>query len=243
MVDDNSKSFDLLGIKPFADSVKVVTQAIVDGTSAFLSRICLPVAEEFGLAIRDRVHYWREVNKVIILQKAQQKLNKYSTENGKQAHPRIVAEILNQGSWVDTEDIQNMWAGLLASACTQDGKDESNLIFINVLRQLTTLQASILNYCCVNSKKELSSAGWIGAKEALIVSLEKLFQITGCEDFHRLDRELDHLRSLELIGSGIGAGGFSEHSTDADITPSGLALQMYVRCQGYIGSPNQYFGI
>jgi hypothetical protein len=41
----------------------------------------------------------------------------------------------------------------------------------------------------------------------------------------------------------LGTGGFSQDSTDADITPSGLALQMYVRSQGYIGTPNDYFGI
>jgi hypothetical protein len=243
MEDDNTKSLDLLGIKPLADSLKISIQAVVDGVSAFLSRICLPAAEEFGLSIKDRVHLWRESNKVILLYKAEQKLNKFSSEKGKHTHPRIVGEILNHGSWVEKEDIQNMWAGLLASSCTEDGQDDSNLIFISILRQLTSLQASLLNYCCENSKKMLSGAGWITAEEELIVSLKKLHEITGCEDFHRLDRELDHLRSLELIGIGLGSGGFSQDSTDADITPSGLALQMYVRCQGYIGPPNEYFCI
>jgi len=74
-------------------------------------------------------------------------------------------------------------------------------------------------------------------------NLQKLQEITGCTDLHRLDRELDHLRSLELIGSDIFGGGFSTDSTDANLTPTGLALQMYVRCQGFIGPPNDYFGI
>jgi hypothetical protein len=153
MEDDNTKSLDLLGIKPLADSLKISIQAVVDGVSAFLSRICLPAAEEFGLSIKDRVHLWRESNKVILLYKAEQKLNKFSSEKGKHTHPRIVGEILNHGSWVEKEDIQNMWAGLLASSCTEDGQDDSNLIFISILRQLTSLQASLLNYCCENSKR------------------------------------------------------------------------------------------
>jgi hypothetical protein len=72
----------------------------------------------------------------------------------------------------------------------------------------------------------------------LLVELKIIEEITECSDFHRLDRELDHLRALELIN-----GGFDPDSTDADITPSALALQLYVRSQGYIGSPIDYFGL
>ena len=55
MSDD--KSLDILGIKPVADSVNRLTRAAVDGASAFLSRICLPAAEEldYCFAIRWRV--------------------------------------------------------------------------------------------------------------------------------------------------------------------------------------------
>jgi len=243
MVGNDHKSIDLLGIKPFADSLKIGTQALVDGAAAFLGRICLPVAEEFGLSLKDRVHQYRETNKVIMLQKAENKLNKFSTEEGKSAHPRLVGEILNHGSWVENEAVQDMWAGLLASACTEDGQDDSNLIFINILSQLTRVQAAVLNYGGENSKKILSKAGWITCEMPLIVNLEKLQDVTDSTDFHRLDRELDHLRSLELIGSNMSGGGFSPSSTDADLTPTGLALQMYVRCQGFIGPPNDYFGI
>jgi len=243
MDNEDRKSVDFLGIKPLADSLKIGTQAIVDGASAFLSRICLPAAEEFGFALKDRVHNWRESNKVIMLYKTEQKLNKFSTVEGKHAHPRLVAQILNHGSWVEKESVQDMWAGLLASACTDDGQDDSNLIFINILSKITSLQATILNYCCENAEKKLSKAGWIISETPLIIGLEKLHEITGCKDFHRLDRELDHLRSLELIGAGMSGGGFDPDSTDADLTPTGLALQMYVRCQGYIGPPNEYFGI
>jgi hypothetical protein len=243
MAENDPKSIDLLGIKPLADSLKIGTQALVDGASAFLGRICLPAAEEFGLALKDRVHHYREINKLIMLQKAEQKLNQFSTEEGKSVHPRLVGEILNYGSWIENEAVQDMWAGLLASACTEDGKDDSNLIFVNILSQLTRLQATILNYCCENAKKKLSKAEWITSDRPLIIKLEKLQEITSCTDFHRIDRELDHLRSLEIIGPGMFRGGFGPDSTDADLTPTGLALQMYVCCQGFTGPPNDYFEI
>ncbi|MDP3259938.1 MAG: Abi-alpha family protein [Thermodesulfovibrionales bacterium] len=178
-----------------------------------------------------------------MLKKAEENLLGYSSEEGKHAPPRLVADILNKGSWVANEEVQDMWAGLLASACTNDGHDESNLIFINMLGQLTSLQAKILNFGCENAKKTLSKAGWLTSVEPLIVNLDKLQTITGCVDFHRLDRELDHLRNLGLIGhSGFG-GGFDMNSTDAEITPTGLALQMYVRCKGFIGDPSTFLGL
>jgi len=243
MENDEQKSVDLFGIKPIADASKTGVQAIIDGADAFLSRICLPAAEEFGYALRDKVHNWREINKVKMLYKAEQKLKKFSTMEGKHAHPRLVAEIMNQGSWIENDTIQGMWAGLLASACTEDGQDDSNIFFINILSQLTRLQVKLLNYGCEHNEIELDKAGWIKSKDIVIVSLEKLQEITDCKDFNRLDREMDHLRSLELIGSSLSSGGFGPASTDADITPTGFAIQMYVRCQGFIGSPVEYFGV
>lgn len=130
-----------------------------------------------------------------------------------------------------------MWAGLLASSCNEAGNDESNLLFINILKQLTSVEISILNHACEECDKSVTKAGWVQANELEIV-LDGLIELTSVSDFHRLDRELDHLRSLELIVSG-----FNPYSTEADITPTALALQLYVRSQGYIGSPIDYFGI
>ena len=238
MENGENKSLDILGVKTVADSIKIGTQAAVDGASAFLGRICLPAAEEFGLLLQDKVRNWRQNNTVKMLQEAEAKFNKFNGDIEKHAHPRLVSQIIGHASWVDEDLVQGMWAGLLASSCTEDGQDESNLIFTSILGQITSLQARVINYSCENPKIHITPAGWISAEEMLSVELKVIEEITECSDFHRLDRELDHLRSLELI-----QGGFDTHSTNADITPSALALQLYVRSQGYIGSPIDYFGL
>ena len=48
---DENKSLDLLGIKPILHAINTFSKGTVDGASAFLSRVCLPAAEEFGLLI------------------------------------------------------------------------------------------------------------------------------------------------------------------------------------------------
>lgn len=218
--------------------MKICTQGAIDGASAFLGRICLPAAEEFGLLLQDKVSNWRQTNTVKMLQKAEKRFNKFDGNTGKRAHPRLVSKIIEQASWVDEDLVQSMWGGLLASSCTDDGEDESNLIFTSILGQITSLQARVINYSCGNAKIHITRAGWISAEEMLLVELKVIEEITECSDFHRLDRELDHLRALQLIN-----GGFDPHSTNADITPSALALQLYVRSQGYLGSPIEYFGL
>lgn len=231
------KSFDLLGVKPLTEAANTLVKAAVEGASAFLSRICLPAAEEFGLLLRDKVSVWRANNAARITQKAEHKYNQLPTPEGRHAHPRLIAQIIEQGSWIEADDVQELWAGLLASSCTEDGQDDSNLMFIDLLARLTLSEARILDHICRNVTKMVTNAGWITA-DCFIMTLSELQRVSKISDFHRLDRELDHLRTLGLIDEG-----FSPYSTDANTTPTPLALQMYVRCQGFIGDPLLFFGI
>ena len=51
------------------------------------------------------------------------------------------------------------------------------------------------------------------------------------------------MRSLELIGTSSLSGGFNccDAILTADITPSTLALNLYIRTQGSNSSPEEYF--
>jgi len=237
---EQNRSLDVLGIKPIAESVNTVTKAAVDGAGAFLGRICLPAAEEFGLLLRDKVSAWRTKNAVSVTQKAQALFEKLPHPEKRHAHPRIVGAVVENSSWCDDDAIQSMWAGLLATSCTDDGVDQSNLVFINTLSQLTTSEVKILNYACEAAKKDKSAGGWINVEEELVVPLAKLMEISDQLDVHRLDLELDHLRELGLLWP---IAGFRMDSTDALLSPSAFGLQLYVRGQGFIGSPLEYFGL
>jgi len=233
---NENNSLDVLGVKPIADAINTVTKGTVEGASAFLSRICMPAAEEFGLLLKDHVSAWRAKNAINISKKAQDLVEKQVGGLIVMAHPRIVFNTIEHGSWADEDFMQNLWAGLLASSCTSDGTDESNLIFINMLSQLTRSQARLINYISETAKIYKSVGGWIGADE-MILEPDELIRITGINDLQQLDRELDHLRALGLFN-----GGFIPEATLAAITPLSLCLQLYVRTQGFVGSPIDYFG-
>jgi len=192
------KSLDILGVQPIADAIKTS----LEGVGTFLGKICLPAAEEYGLLLKDRVSYWRAKNLAKIARKAEKIIGEQGGLNKRRAPPRLVHMIMETGSWSDTDDIQEMWAGLLVSSCTKEGRDDENLIFADLLSRLTVSEARMLNYVCSKSKKKLSSNKLIYAQE-LLIEPDLLMEITGVENVFRLDRELDHLRSLDLFGGGF----------------------------------------
>lgn len=237
---ESDKSLDVFGIKPVSEAISTVTHATTAGAGAFLSRICLPAAEEFGLLLRDKVSAWRAHNAVVIATKAEAMFGALPKLGDRHAHPRIVGAIIENGSWVDEDRVQGMWAGLLASACTESGRSQENLIFVSLLAQLTTSQAKTLSFACSNAKKYKSETGLLLANE-FSVEVEEIIAVSGTTDIHVLDLEVDHLRGLGVLDM---QSSLSAHSGQpATLTPSAMGLQLYVRCEGYVGSPLEYFNL
>jgi hypothetical protein len=229
---------DFLGIKPIAKSIEYT----VKGFGGFIGRICLPAAEEYGQYLKDRVNLYRVANVAAVEVKAEAKQLEMNPGDGLHAAPRLVHTILNEASWIEDSEVQDMWAGLLSSSCTEDGDDDSNLLFTNLLSQLTKLQARIVNFACERSTKRVASNGLLDTDRYTYIDVVDLCNATGEVNEHRLDCEMDHLRNLGLISDG---SGFHLGSTQltAFLDPTPLALQMYVRCQGSRKSPIEFFGL
>lgn len=240
MTDTGPKSLDLLGVKPIADAVSATTKAAIDGAAAFLSRICLPASEELGLLLRDRVSAWRAKNVVAIASMAEAQLRENESSQDVHAHSRLVGQIMDKGAWSDVDTVQAMWAGLLASSCDSTGKDDSNMMFVDLLSRLSVSQVRVLEYACLNATKVVSPGGSLIAEE-LIVPADVVKQVAGVDDFHRLDRELDHLRTFGLLD--IMGGGFRSHDTSAGLTPTTLAMHMYARCKGHRRDPLSFYRV
>ncbi len=218
-----------------------IFEASLRGAEAALSRVCGPALEEFGFLLRDKVQFYRACNFISTMSKFEQIM----TAKG-QANPRIVHSIVEQASWTDDAVVQDLWAGLLASSCTEEGNDDSNLIFVNLLSALTKLQARVLRYACENSGKVVHG-GLILAEPTFIIDFSELCEIAEDNDRQRLDRELDHLRSLQLLQpespEGWPGGLSADDPEMANVTPSSLALHMYVRCCGSRQSPIEFFNL
>jgi hypothetical protein len=214
-----------------------VTKAAIAGVEVFLSKVCKPAATEFGQFLKDKVHCWRSANMVATMKNSESKMATAAVPEGHHAHPRIVHQIVEESSWTDDATVQDLWAGLLVSSCTEDGEDDSNLIFVNLLGELTKMQARIVKYTCETARRHISPNGLVMADGVRLTS-DELKEIARENDIHRLDRELDHLRSLDLID-----GGFHPQVPGLVLRPTVLCLTMYVRCQGSRLSVINYFDI
>lgn len=243
---DNIEIKDLLGIEPYGEIGLEVTKASIKGISSFLNVVFKPGLQELGFMFSDNVRRWRLNNLLRVLEKAKGKLVFDGKQLNLTANARVGLSIMEECSAVDNDELQDLWAGLFASSCTPDGRDDSNMNFVDLLRRMSTVEARILDYACRNSKKIVYPNKLIMA-DALSVSFDQLVEITGISDIYRLDSELDHMRSIELLVQGSfieGGGGFSvgDEQLDADISPSALALNLYYKTHSTGVPPIEFWG-
>jgi hypothetical protein len=235
----DNKALDILGIKPIGDAINTTVTKSFEGIEGFLKLVCAPALEEIGLLFKDKVRHWRLNNILNILHKAQGKLDFTDDKLHIKAHPKVAISILENGSLNDNDEVQELWAGLFVASCTQDGQDDENLIFVDLLKQLTVVEARIFKYSCEGARKILYPNGLMIA-DTFSISCDVLTDLTSIKDIHRLDRELDHLHSLNLIGSSLNGAGFDEN-LNANIKPTALALNLYVRTQGFHNDPAKFW--
>lgn len=242
----NNEIKDILGIQPVAQATQDVTKASIDGLSTFLGSIFKPGLEELGYLLKDHVRTWRLNNIVRTLQKAKGMMYFDGQDLQLTANARVGLSIMEGCSEVDSEELQNMWAGLFVSSCTPDGRDDSNMNFVDLLRRMSSVEAKIIDYACTHCKKTLFPNKLL-LPQSLKVSYDALVKITGIDDVYRLDCELDHMRSIELLdpdGLFASGGGFNANDAnlDANITPSALALTLYYKTHPNGKSPIDYWG-
>lgn len=210
---------------------------ITEAVGTVIAKVCYEAADEIGSEIATRMRKWRQRNAIKTIEHVGELYQANKISGNEHAPPKIVYQVIEHASWVDDEELQKMWAGLIISACTEKGLNDENSLFVTLLSQLTSLEAVVLNYACENCAVELHTNGLLVASGPTVTEQE-LIQITSVSDIHRLDRELDHMRQAGVIHAG-----FDTESSNANIAPTTLGLQMYARCKGHIGSIEEFYNL
>ena len=239
----DNRADDLIGLKGLSDSVRIATEGLRDGAGAFLSRLCLPGAEELGFALRDRISGWRARNALQMLNAAHEiyRASPHRQEDDRLS-PRLVHVAIEEASWIEDAQVRSMWAGLLAASTARGTYSDENLLFMNLLKQLTVLQVQILEFAVERTPKTATSDGLVVPRPIAELPVSELLDRLDVRDLQRLDRELDHLRELGLVGDG-NTGGINVISGDVELTASPLAFHLYVRGHGSRLSPAAYWNL
>ena len=88
--------------------------------------------------LRDQVSAWRARNAVRMLSNANSIFLSNSPSPTDRLSPRLAHVAIDEASWMDEDQVQAMWAGLLASSTSADGRSDENLLFMNLLKQLSS---------------------------------------------------------------------------------------------------------
>jgi hypothetical protein len=197
---------------------------------AFLGRISPTALDESKRLLQDELSNVRAGCMVNVALKAEERLVQEKNGASLLGHPDLIARIVQGASWADTEMMQDLWAGLLVSSCSNDGHDDSNLVFINLLSQLALLQIKLLCAICEKASTVVSGSQPVPG-ERIFSTSDDLIQMTGTHDLLKIHRSVAQLAEFGLLEKSVRASFVSEKE-GATTTPTTLGMQLYARCLG-----------
>ncbi|HEU5350731.1 MAG TPA: PilZ domain-containing protein [Terracidiphilus sp.] len=207
---------------------------------SFLAQICPSDEDAIRGLLREGLSNYRVMSAIEIVLRAKELVGLSAGVDKVTASSRVILRILQDGSWADTESIQQLWAGLLATACSETGGDDSNLTFVNLFSQLTPGHIRLLAAACTRSPKILTGTGKISSRP-VDCTTQELMRFTGLRDVIRIDRDIEFLSDLGLFMRRVKTSFFT--AEDAKIAPTTLGLLLYARCNGFRGTPQDFYGV
>ena len=206
---------------------------------AFLGRICSEGAEEIGEWVRTRASSHKVLNAVSIALKAENLLGLGLASNRACVNPLVAVRILEVGSGSDEDWLHCFWAGLLITSISPDGREKTNLQFVELLSQLTSIPIRIFTIVCRRATKVLSESGDVFAKP-LACNIEELVATVGSRG-PQVERDLEALCGFQLIDRRAANASALRTSNESYITPTRLGLQLFALCNGHRGALRDFY--
>jgi hypothetical protein len=197
---------------------------------AFLRRISPPADEQITELLHKKLSNVRAANIVEVALRAERLLAEQDDADCAVAHPDLIAKILEHGSWVDADWLQDLWAGLLATSCTFEGQDESNLVYVNLLSKLAPLPTQILTMACAKAVQSMTETTAPPAAR-LACSAEEIARIIRSNNLLKIYKSIGELSELGLVEKNPRSVS-AENAGAAKAMPTRLALEMFARCNG-----------
>ena len=199
----------------------------------FLCRLCPSGAEEAISLLDGHLDHDRSTALFNIAFAAENLLTAYPDFDRMRAHPKLVANLLRDGSWAPDELTIQLWVNLLVSSCSADEPDDSNQIFADLLIQITPHQARILTHACDCALNSAAAPGDF-TPAPVVLSPDEIRRLTGVPDLSRNATDLAYLFNLGLIQNVFDFTSYHEIES-FDITPSRLGVELYRHCHGLHG--------
>ena len=132
------------------DAGEIIKSGAMEKIADLVNKLAGPLAEEAGMMLGDTARVYRVKNWIGTVEKTERLLR----DSGRPANavpPSLFLPIMEASSIEDNETLQEMWAGLLATASQQT--DSFSPSFIETLKKLTPDDARHLEVLCQESLK------------------------------------------------------------------------------------------
>ncbi len=196
---------------------------------SFTQRLCPSAPEGLERLLREGLSNVRVMSATEIALRAERMLALAPDADRMRALPGVVLRILEDGSWADSEAGSNSGPVCSSPLVPSDGYDDSNMVFVGLLSQLTAIHMRMLVAACTRSTKYLSGEDRVSAR-AINLPAAEMIHITGSRDLIRIHRDLELLADLGLLTVTVRSASFAlMEGTDIAATP--LGLQLFARLQ------------
>jgi hypothetical protein len=168
-----------------------VAHASKDAITDIVKRLFGPTADRAGQALADAFFEKRTERVLTVLSES----TKLVTDAGMEPQPvpgRLLMPILEACSWEEDESLRQKWTALLANAASQGPANRVLPAYVEILRQLTPIQASILEWMYAMKTPSLDGH-WPDVPRVEII--EKFQLPSG--DYALLITDLDRLQVIE----------------------------------------------
>lgn len=217
----------------------ILSEFRLSRTLAFLRRICPQATQELNLLFREGLSNLRIEHANAIVHRAELLLVAEANPERLHAPRNIVMRIIQDGSWAEDRRTQQLWGGMLSTACTLMGDDESNASYLDLLGEFANIDGRLFTTACLNAPKIIAENGAVSANP-LMCTAQELIDIAGAHDLMKIDRNIFQLANLGLLEPRFKAKYFN-FDQDANLTPTALGLELFARGQGHRGAPHEYY--
>ena len=202
------------------------------GSAKVVEKILGPTADYLGNGLKG----WTEcrVNNVAkIFEKAQKKLGEKINEEGS-VHPKVLKEILSEGSFYDDELMVEYFGGVLASSRSGISRDDRGASFIALIGRLTTYQIRS-HYIFYSILKKLFD----GRTDVTVMSAKQIHKLTVFISHHsyNLAMEFGEGENPSLISSSVMSGLARENLIQNDFEVIGGEKTAYCGGDGIVFIP------
>lgn len=189
--------------------------------------LCPEAVEEASSMLRKDFSSVRIRDSLRLLELADKMLAKRAGRDALRAPVRLVLRILEMGSWASEQWTQELWAGLLVTAATADGNDQTNVELVETLSQLAPVHLRILELASARCDESAAS----GAAEMPTFTIRELTRLL---DLSNQTKTLRSVGEMSERGLMTPARRPLSDSTDdnARTSVTAMGLELHARCHG-----------